>query len=551
MATARYRIAVEGMTCEACEQHVIGALRAAGARQAAADFRRGVAIATVPEGLDAAGLTEAIRRAGYRPTTVQRLDAPLYEPDQEGDADYDLAIIGSGSAAFAAAIAARERGARVVMVEQGTVGGTCVNIGCVPSKALLRAAEIYHLAGRHPFAGIETRAGRVDLAALVTQKDELVTALRREKYLDLVQAYGWELRRGHAEFLDERTLAVDGEPLTARAYLIATGAAPSIPPIPGLAESGYLTSTTALALQELPVSMAVIGGNAIGLELGQAFARLGTRVTVLEVLDRIAPFEEPEVSAALAQALTDEGMTIVTDAHITRVERLPGRPERRIGFRINGAEHRLEADEVLVATGRRPNTAGLGLERAGIATDHRGAVVVDAALRTSNPRVWAAGDVTPAPQFVYLAAYQGRLAAENALGGAEQAMDLTALPRITFTSPSVAAVGLTEAAARAAGYTVKTSVLPLHAVARAVVNRDERGLFKLVAEADSGRILGVHVLAENAGEVIYAAELAVKFKLTVQDLTDTFGPYLTMAEGLKLAAQAFAKDVTKLSCCAA
>ena len=177
-------------------------------------------------------------------------------------------------------------------------------------------------------------------------------------------------------------------------------------------------------------------------------------------------------------------------------------------------------------------------------------MVVDATLRTTNPRVWAAGDVTPSPQFVYLAAYQGRLAAENALTGAGRTVDLSALPRITFTSPSVAAVGLGEAEARNAGHRVTTSVLPLHAVARAVVNRDERGLFKLVAEAESGRILGVHILAENAGDVIYAAELAVKFKLTVQDLVDTFGPYLTMAEGLRLAAQAFAKDVTKLSCCA-
>jgi mercuric reductase len=550
MTVRHYRISVAGMTCTDCERHVADALRAAGAHAAHADFRRGAVTASAPEGVSEEQLGEAIRRAGYRPTAVQRLDVPLHVPEQDDDADYDLAIIGSGAAAFAAAIAARERGARVVMVEQGTVGGTCVNVGCVPSKALLRAAEVYHLAGHHPFAGIETRAGGVDLRALVAQKDELLATLRQEKYLDLVPAYGWELRQGHAEFLDERALTVDGEPLTARAYLIATGAAPFIPPIAGLAESGYLTSTTALELQELPVSMAVIGGNAIGLELGQAFARLGTRVTVLEVLDRIAPFEEPEVSAALAEALAAEGMTIVTGARVTHVERLPGRPERRVGFRRNGVDEVLEVDEVLVATGRRPNTAGLGLERAGITTDHRGAVVVDATLRTTNPRVWAAGDVTPAPQFVYLAAYQGKLAAENALTGAGRTVDLTALPRITFTSPSVAAVGLTEAEARAAGYAVRTSALPLHAVTRAVVNRDERGLFKLVAEADSGRILGVHILAENAGDVIYAAELAVKFRLTVDDLVATFGPYLTTAEGLRLAAQAFARDVSRLSCCA-
>ncbi len=463
----------------------------------------------------------------------------------------DLAIIGSGSAAFAAAIAATGYGARVVMIEQGTPGGTCVNVGCVPSKALLRAAEVYHQAGHHPFAGIETHAGTVDLRALIGQKDELVGALRREKYLDLVREYGWELRQGHAEFRDERTITVDGQPLTADAYLIATGAAAFIPPIPGLQNAGYLTSTTALELQSLPASMAVVGGNAIGLELGQAFARLGTRVTVLEVLDRIAPFEEPEVSTALARALADEGIEIITGATISRVERDAGRAGRRLSFTVGGAERRIVVDEVLLATGRRPNTAGLGLERAGIRTDDRGAVVVDDGLRTTNPRVWAAGDVTPSPQFVYLAAYHGKLVADNLFGDGARTVDLTALPRITFTTPSVAAVGLGEAEARAAGHQVKVAILPLHALARANVNRDERGLFKLVAEEGSGRIVGVHILAENAGDVIYAGQLAVKFGLTVEDLVNTFGPYLTMAEGLKLAAQAFGTDVAKLSCCAA
>lgn len=551
MSTEQYRIVVEGMTCEACEQHVIAALRDAGAREASADFRRGIATATAPEEVDDERLREAIRRAGYRPGPMQRVRASPQAPAEDGREAYDLAILGSGAAAFAAAIAATGHGARVVMIEQGTPGGTCVNVGCVPSKALLRAAEIYHQAGHHPFAGIETHAGKVDLRTLIGQKDELVAALRREKYLDLVRAYGWELRQGHAEFLDERTIAVDGQPLIAGAYLIATGAAPFIPPIPGLQETGYLTSTTALEPQDLPASMAVIGGNAIGLELGQAFARLGTRVTILEVLDRIAPFEEPELSESLHRALTDEGIEIVTGARIARVERDQGRRGRRLSFSAGGAERSIDVDEVLVATGRRPNTADLGLERAGVDTDARGAVVVDDGLRTTNPRVWAAGDVTPSPQFVYLAAYHGKLVADNVIASAGRTVDLTALPRITFTTPSIASVGLGEAEARQAGHAVKVSTLPLHALARANVNRDERGLFKLVAEEDSGRIVGVHILAENAGDVIYAGQLAVKLGLTIDDLVNTFGPYLTMAEGLKLAAQAFGTDVAKLSCCAA
>jgi mercuric reductase len=435
------------------------------------------------------------------------------------------------------------------MVERGTLGGTCVNVGCVPSKALLRAAEVYHLAGHHPFAGVATRAGGVDLRALVAQKDELVAALRREKYRDLAADYGWELRQGEARFLDPETLAVDGVPLRARVYVIATGAAPFIPPIPGLAEAGYLTSTTALDLDAVPARLGVIGGNAIGLELGQLFARLGSRVTVLEVLDRIAPFEEPEVSAALREALEDEGIEVVTGAQITQVAR--DRAARRLHVRTgDGREHDLAADAVLVATGRRPNTAGLGLEHAGVATDARGAVVVDGTLRTTNPRVWAAGDVTPAPQFVYVAASQGKLAAENAVTGGVTPADLTALPAVTFTDPQVASVGLTEARAREAGYAVATAVLPLHAVPRALVNRDERGLVKLVADAETDRLLGVHLLAANAGDVVYAGVLALKAGLTVGDLAGSFAPYLTMAEGLKLAAQAFRTDVARLSCCA-
>jgi len=545
----RITIPVAGMTCEACERHVSQALRSAGALEATADFRRGIAMATVPAGADEAALLNAVREAGYEPGPVRDPETPA-APRLSGDGSgYDLAIVGSGSAAFAAAIAATEQGARVVMIERDTVGGTCVNVGCVPSKALLRAAEVYHQAGHHPFVGIGTRAIGVDLPAVIAAKDALVRQLRQEKYLDLVEEYGWELRRGNARFRDERTLEVDGQPLVADRYLIATGASPFIPPLPGLAEAGYLTSTTAFALAALPASMAVIGGNAIGLEIGQLFAHLGTKVTILEVLDRIAPFEEPEISAALREALVAEGITIVTEARITKVERAGA--ARRLTYSVGSVEQTLDVEQVLVATGRRPNTADLALDQAGIATDARGAIVVDAHLRTTNPRVWAAGDVTPSPQYVYVAAYQGKLAAENALTGRAIATDLRALPGVTFTSPQIASVGLTEAKAREQGYAVETTVLPLTAVPRALVNRDTRGLFKLVAEAESKRLLGVHILADNAGDVIYAAVLAVKLNLTAHDLVESFAPYLTMAEGLKLAAQSFDKDVARLSCCAA
>lgn len=471
------------------------------------------------------------------------------DPSATLDVDYDLLVLGAGSAAFAAAIKGRDAGYRVALVEAGTLGGTCVNVGCVPSKALLRAGEVYWSAGHHPYAGVTTSAGPVDLAALVGQKDELVATLRQDKYADLVDAYGIEVISGRARFVDPETVDVDGQRIRAGAVLVATGASPAIPPIPGLAEAGYLTSTTALDLKEVPGRLAVIGANAIGLELGQFFLHVGSAVTFLDVAPRIAPFEEPEVSATLADVLCDQGARVHAPAHIAGVER--DGDVRRIRATVDGADVVVEADEVLVATGRRPNTADLGLEAAGIAVDERGAIVVDEQLRTTNPRVWAVGDVTPAPQFVYVSAYEGALAAENALLGAARVVDLTGLPRVIFTAPPVAAAGLTEAQARAAGYDVKMSVLDPSAVPRALVNRESHGVVKLVADAGTDRVLGASVVGEGAGDVIQSAVLAIRHGITTTELAATFHPYLTMVEALKLAAQTFTRDVAKLSCCAA
>jgi mercuric reductase len=462
---------------------------------------------------------------------------------------YDLAIIGSGSAAFAAAIKATELGARVVMIERDTIGGTCVNVGCVPSKALLRAAEHYHRAGHSPFAGVETKAGRVDLAALVAQKDELVAALRKEKYQDLVDLYGFELIQGEAAFVEPDRLAVDGRRIRADRYLIATGASPWAPPIEGLDQVGYLTSTTALELTTLPEDLIVVGANAIGLELGQLFLHLGTKVTFIEVLDRIAPFEEPEISQALTDHLVTLGAEVFTGVKPTRAQLVNER--RRLTLDTPEGTRTVEAEQLLVATGRRARTSGLGLDIAGVEVDARGHVVVDDTMATTNHRIFAAGDVTTLPQFVYVAALSGNLAAENALRGTGRRIDLRTMPRVTFTTPQIASVGLTEAQAREAGHRTVTSILPIDAVPRALVDHDTTGLVKLVAEEADGRLLGAHILADGAGDVIQAAVMALRYRATVDEIADTFHPYLTMAEALKLAAQSFRKDVGQLSCCAA
>lgn len=474
------------------------------------------------------------------------------------DTDFDLAVIGSGAAAFAAAITAVRLAGSVVMIERGTVGGTCVNVGCVPSKALLAAAEARHGASAAArFPGIAAARLPVDFAALISGKDSLVARMRTEKYADLATDYGWPILAGTASFADDGEGPVldvdlnDGATrrITAAHYLVATGSAPAVPPIPGLAEAGYLTSTTAMDLDTLPESMVVAGGNAVGLEQAQLFARLGAAVTVIEALDALAPFEEPEISRAITEVFADEGITARTGATLSAVRARDGRKVATLRDK-DGAETEVSAEQILIATGRRPVTAGLGLANVGVKTALAGEIVTDGQQRTTNERIWAAGDVTGGPQFVYVAAAQGTRAAENALTGADRTVDYTALPRMTFTSPAIAAVGMTDHQVIAAGLRCDCRTLPLAYVPRAIVNRDSRGLIKIVAEAGTGRLLGVHAMAEGAGELITAAGYAIAAGSTVQQLADAWAPYLTMAEALRLAAQTYTRDVGKLSCCA-
>jgi mercuric reductase len=549
MATKEMRI--EGMTCLHCEKTIAEALTGAGAQKVEASWRDGRAT------LETAGATDeqlkaAVEGAGYQVTSIAAA-----RPEKHGfeamvgdkSHDYDLVVLGSGSAAFAAAIRATESAARVALMESGVVGGTCVNVGCVPSKAMLAPADAYFRAGHHPFAGIQTSANSFDLGAMADSKAQLVDQLRAEKYVDLAREYGFTVCHGRAEFVDAETIECGGERIRARAYLIATGASPAIPPIEGLAEAGYLTSTTALELREPPKELAVIGANAIGLEMGQLFMHLGSKVTFLEAMPRITPLEEREVSQTMEAILQEQGSTVLTGVKITSVAREGDR--RVVTYQDAGGSRELRVDEVLVATGRRPNTAGLGLEKAGIELTERGAVKVDDRLHTTNPRVWAAGDVTGHPQFVYVAAYEGNLAARNALEGDDLQVDFTSVPRVIFTTPTVAAAGLTDEQANAQGIECECRVLPLSAVPRALVNRDTHGFVKIVAERETGRIIGATAIADGAGDVIQAAIYAIQFGLTTDQVAGTWAPYLTFAEAFKLAAQTFKRDVAKLSCCAA
>jgi len=553
-------LTVRGMTCDSCAVHVTKALKSVGGVQDAdvPGWQSARATVTAEAGVKAEALAAAAREAGYSATVKAR--KPVGNPTPQGihgDSQFDLMVIGGGSAGFAAAIKGAELGFKVALVEAGVIGGTCVNVGCVPSKTLIRSVELYHLAGQHRFRGVHTTPGRIHWPEVIAHKDELVNELRQTKYTDVLAAYP-EITyiQGRARLTGKN--GVEIAPATSggaggKAYapgkiVIATGARPWAPPVPGLADVPYLDSTSVLDLKELPKSMIVLGANAVGLELAQAYARAGTYVMVLEVLPRIAPFEDEDISAALAEYLEEEGLRVVSNFETTKVERRDGR--YILTGTKNDAEVVFEAEQLLVATGRRPNTAGMELEEAGVKLGKRGEILVNDLLQTHNPFVYAAGDVTGRDMFVYVAAYAGQLAAENALTNVGRTYDAAYIPRITFTDPQIASAGLTEAQAREQGYEVRVSAVPMVHVPRALAARDTRGVIKLVANAANNQLLGAHILAPEAGEMIQTAVLAIRFGITVRDLRETMFPYLTNAEGLKLAMLAFEKDVAKLSCCA-
>jgi mercuric reductase len=546
----RVELEVQGMTCDDCARHVERALRSVPGVLSARvpHWSSGKAEAIVEGEVPDSAMEEAVARAGYRARVV-RAELPEAPAALRGDGRFDLLIIGGGSAAFAAAIRAAELGARVALVEAGTLGGTCVNVGCVPSKFLIRALEVYHRAGAHGFRGVSTARGVLHWAALIAQKEALVADLRREKYEEVLAAYPQITRiQGRGRLAEGGAVVVNGTTYAPGRVILATGARPWAPPIPGLAEAGYLTSTEALSLRELPRSMIVVGANAVGLELAQVFARAGVAVTVLEALPRIVPFEEPEISEALQRALEEEGMVFHTGVKIIRAARSDGRYE--VSFEKDGETRIVSAEQLLMATGRRPNTQDLGLEAAGVAVGPRGEIRVNPYMQTSNPSIYAAGDCADLPMFVYVAAASGTVAAENALLGNHRTLDLTAVPRVTFTDPEVASVGWTEAQARERGETPKAVLLPLEAVPRARIAFETRGVIKLVADANTDRLLGVHLVMPQAGEAIAAGVIALQAGYTVQDLGRTLFPYLTWSEGLRLGAQSFTRDVARLSCCA-
>ena len=469
--------------------------------------------------------------------------------NKKPDGGFDLLVIGAGSAGFSAAITAAEDGANVALIGHGTIGGTCVNVGCVPSKAMIRAVEIMHSsAAASRFDGISATAKVTDWAAVVRQKQALVDDLRAAKYTDVLPNYdAVTYIEGAAQFQTDGSVLVNGQAIKAGKVIIATGSRPHVPDITGLEDIDWLDSTTALELEVLPQSLMIMGGGYIGVELAQIFARAGVNVTIV-TRHGLLPAAEPEISAALTGYFADEGITVVDGLKYQRIKQSKGKVTLHASKRGQALE--FSAGQLLLTTGRVPNSDSLGLGVAGIKTDGRGGIVTDAQMRTSRAGVYAAGDVTGKDQFVYMAAYGAKLAAKNAMQDAGLTYDNSTMPAVVFSDPQTASVGLTEAAAKAQGVDTIISVLPLEHVPRALAARDTRGLIKLVADRNSRKLLGAHILAPEGADSIQTMAMALKAGMTYDDLGAMIFPYLTTVEGLKLAAQTFEKDVTKLSCCA-
>jgi mercuric reductase len=443
---------------------------------------------------------------------------------------FDLIVLGSGSGARDGAnMARKEFGARVALVENTRWGGSCPNVACKPTKAYVVVADLAHdintLAVK---LGIEVGEARANLARIKARKDELITS--RDVWIERLRSAGHEPFDGTGAFLDPHTVQVNGGSLSAERILVATGSRTAVPPISGLDDVGWIDHVTALELTELPESLLVVGCGPVGLELAQIFSRFGSRVVIVQHDDRIAPRCDATATDELHAALEEEGIDIRTGTTISRVRREEGDIVATVG------EEEIRAAQLLLASGRSPNVELLDLGSVGI-EHNRAGITVDERLRTSLDGVWAAGDVTGVLPFTPIAQYQARVAVEDMFGGNGARADYSSLPATIFTDPELSSVGLTEQEAREQGHYVETAVHPIKYVQRAAYTDTKRGLYKLVWDRVSRRVLGIHVVCRNGGDIVQGFGVAMRLGATVDDLAQAHHAFPTWAEGVKAAAE--------------
>ena len=464
----------------------------------------------------------------------------------------DLIIIGSGSTAFAAALRATSYGARVLMFEKSVLGGTCINWGCIPSKTLIHAALFKHEAARGAKLGMgRDDDGRVpDAERLFRHRESVVAELRQKRYLDVLAGMeGLELVKGTARLVDSKTVICDERRYSGERILLAMGGNPRIPALPGLDRCNYLTSRSALLLKKLPASLVIIGGGVVAVELGQMYHRLGCRVTILEHGPRLLPAVEHELSAALEAVLTAEGLKVVTNVSFCSVDKLGDLCV--VHADLGESRHKFTCERILLAAGTLPATEGMGLEEAGVSVDRKGFVQVDSQMRTSVPGIWAAGDVVGKMMIATVGAKEGIVAVDDMFNvSCGCSMDYLAAPMAIFTDPEVAMVGYGEEQARTAGFDCVINVMPVSAIPKAHVVGQTEGVIKMIADRPSGRLLGVHLICHRGADMINEASLALRLKATVDDLAATMHVYPSIGEGLRLCAQGFSRDISRLSCCA-
>ncbi|MBI5857575.1 MAG: mercury(II) reductase [Sphingobacteriales bacterium] len=466
---------------------------------------------------------------------------------------FDLIIIGGGSAAFSAAIKANELGLTTLMVNAGLdFGGTCVNVGCVPSKTIIRAAETAYHASHSNFAGIKPKGVDIHFAQVIKDKKQLVKNLQQKKYMDVVSDFkNLQLVEGWAEFVDDRTILVNGkDKYTAIKFIIATGATTNVPDIEGLKDIGYLTNVSLFDLEEQPASITIMGAGYIGLEIAMAYNRLGTKVRIIEFTDRVLRTQTPDISEEIEMHMKKEGIEILPNFRAVKFEKSGNDTIIHCKCPDGSFTKIVEPGKVVVASGTKPNTKKLGLDKIGLQLTKSGHVQVNDLMETNLQNIYAVGDVVNTPSFVYTAAYEGKIAVDNAFTGSENKTDYTSLPWVVFTDPQIAGAGLDEAQAAAQNIPFEVSKLALDNVPRSLAANDTRGFIKLIRNKETDKLIGARIVAPEGGELIQQLSMAIKYGISVKELAESFYPYLTLGEGIKLAAITFGKDVAKLSCCA-
>jgi pyruvate/2-oxoglutarate dehydrogenase complex dihydrolipoamide dehydrogenase (E3) component len=443
----------------------------------------------------------------------------------------DLCVIGAGSGGLSVAAGAVQMGASVVLIEKHRMGGDCLNTGCVPSKALLAAGHAAQAAREAHRFGVELPEPSVHFDRVHAHVHDVIAGIAPHDSVERFEALGCNVIQGAATFTGPREVVAGGQVIRARRFVVATGSRAAVPPIPGLREVPFLTNESVFELTERPEHLIVMGGGPIGVEMAQAFRRLGSAVTLLERA-QILPRDEPEAAALLRDALRREGVVLEEGAAVAAVH-----PGIEVEFDQDGARRSILGTHLLVAAGRVPHTEGLGLDLAGIATTPRG-ITVDARLRTSNSRVFAIGDVAGGPQFTHVAGHHAGIVIRNALFGLPAKVDYRALPWVTYADPELAHVGMTEAEARKAGEAVTVLTEALSHNDRARAERAPEGLVKIVL-GGAGRVLGATIVAPRAGEMISLWGLAVQQKLKIGAVAQMIAPYPTMSEIAKRAAGGF------------